>query len=64
MRLKQALQDSHAERESAVLDKDVLAQRLQNLEQEVESKKRSQGDRSRQVKALEVRLLSLTLVPL
>ncbi|XP_027686109.2 cingulin isoform X2 [Chelonia mydas] len=53
MRLKQALQDSQAERESAVLDKDVLAQRLQNLEQEVESKKRSQGDRSRQVKALE-----------
>ncbi|XP_077697127.1 cingulin isoform X2 [Eretmochelys imbricata] len=52
-RLKQALQDSQAERESAVLDKDVLAQRLQNLEQEVESKKRSQGDRSRQVKALE-----------
>ncbi|XP_038238948.1 cingulin isoform X2 [Dermochelys coriacea] len=53
MRLKQALQDSQAERESAVLDKDVLAQRLQNLEQEVESKKRSQGDRTRQVKALE-----------
>uniref|UniRef100_A0A8C3SGI8 Cingulin n=2 Tax=Chelydra serpentina TaxID=8475 RepID=A0A8C3SGI8_CHESE len=52
-RLKQALQDSQAERESAVLDKDVLAQRLQNLEQEVESKKRSQDDRSRQVKALE-----------
>ncbi|XP_044846909.1 cingulin isoform X4 [Mauremys mutica] len=52
-RLKQALQDSQAERESAVLDKEVLAQRLQNLEQEVESKKRSQDDRSRQVKALE-----------
>uniref|UniRef100_A0A8C4YKC0 Cingulin n=1 Tax=Gopherus evgoodei TaxID=1825980 RepID=A0A8C4YKC0_9SAUR len=52
-RLKQALQDSQAERESAVLDKEVLAQRLQSLEQEVESKKRSQDDRSRQVKVLE-----------
>ncbi|NXW09003.1 CING protein, partial [Fregetta grallaria] len=52
-RLKQALQDSQAERESALLDKEVLLQRLQNLEQEMETKKRSQDDRSRHVKALE-----------
>ncbi|XP_030329768.1 cingulin [Strigops habroptila] len=52
-RLKQALQDSQAERESVVLDKEVLLQRLHNLEQEMESKRRSQDDRSRHVKALE-----------
>ncbi|KAM9252070.1 cingulin [Cariama cristata] len=52
-RLKQALQDSQAERENALLDKEVLLQRLHNLEQEMETKKRSQDDRSRHVKALE-----------
>ncbi|NXS75525.1 CING protein, partial [Pandion haliaetus] len=52
-RLKQALQDSQAERESVLLDKEVLLQRLHNLEQEMETKKRSQDDRSRHVKALE-----------
>ncbi|NXA57230.1 CING protein, partial [Nothocercus julius] len=52
-RLKQALQDSQAERESAILDKEVLLQRLHNLEQEVDAKKRSQDDRSRQIKTLE-----------
>ncbi|XP_013798559.2 cingulin isoform X1 [Apteryx mantelli] len=52
-RLKQALQDSQAERESVLLDKEVLVQRLHNLEQEVDTKKRSQDDRSRQVKTLE-----------
>ncbi|XP_042295320.1 cingulin isoform X2 [Sceloporus undulatus] len=52
-RLKQALQDSQAERENAVLDKELLAQRLHNLEQEMEAKRRTQDDRSRQVKALE-----------
>ncbi|KAM7080375.1 cingulin isoform 3-T3 [Ciconia maguari] len=52
-RLKQALQDSQAERESALLDKEVLLQRLHNLEQEMETKKRSQDDRSRHIKALE-----------
>ncbi|KAL8184749.1 UNVERIFIED_CONTAM: hypothetical protein K2H54_027075 [Gekko kuhli] len=53
MRLKQALQDSQAERENAVLDKELLAQRLHNLEQEMDSKRRSKDDRSRQIKALE-----------
>ncbi|XP_014816304.1 PREDICTED: cingulin, partial [Calidris pugnax] len=54
-RLKQALQESQAERESAQLDKEVLLQRLHNLEQEMDTKKRSQDDRSRHVKALERR---------
>ncbi|KYO19695.1 cingulin-like [Alligator mississippiensis] len=61
-RLKQALQDSQAERESAVLDREVLAQRLQHLEQQVEVKKRSQDDRSRQVKALEIDQLRAELL--
>ncbi|XP_030320926.1 cingulin [Calypte anna] len=52
-RLKQALQESQEERESAVLDREVLLQRLHNLEQDLETKKRSQDDRSRHVKALE-----------
>ncbi|KAM9264481.1 cingulin [Morus bassanus] len=52
-RLKQALQDSQAERESVLLDKEVLLQRLHNLEREMETKNRSQDDRSRHVKALE-----------
>ncbi|KAM9624058.1 cingulin isoform 2-T3 [Morphnus guianensis] len=52
-RLKQVLQDSQAEQERVLLDKEVLLQRLHNLEQEIETKKRSQDDRSRHVKALE-----------
>ncbi|KAM3917906.1 cingulin isoform 2-T2 [Leptodactylus fuscus] len=52
-RLKQALQDSQAEKESAVLDKELYTQRLQSLEQDIESKKRFQDDRYRQVKVLE-----------
>ncbi|XP_068108556.1 cingulin isoform X2 [Hyperolius riggenbachi] len=52
-RLKQALQDSQADRENAVLDKELVVQRLQALEQDVDSKKRSQDDRYRQVKVLE-----------
>ncbi|NWQ71424.1 CING protein, partial [Neopipo cinnamomea] len=52
-RLKQALQESQAERDNVLLDKEVLLQRLHNLEQEVDVRKRSQDDRSRHVKALE-----------
>lgn len=40
-----------------LLDKELLAQRLQGLEQEAENKKRSQDDRTRQLKGLEVRVL-------
>ncbi|XP_047582973.1 cingulin isoform X4 [Lutra lutra] len=52
-RLRQALQASQADRDTARLDKELLAQRLQGLEQEAESKKRSQDDRTRQLKGLE-----------
>lgn len=54
LRLKQSLQETQAERDTAMLDKELLAQRLHNIEQEIDSKRRSQDDRSRQVKALEV----------
>lgn len=56
-RLRQALQASQADRDTARLDKELLAQRLQGLEQEAENKKRSQDDRTRQLKGLEVRVL-------
>lgn len=56
-RLRQALQESQADRDTARLDKELLAQRLQGLEQEAENKKRSQDDRTRQLKGLEVRTL-------
>ncbi|OXB71084.1 UNVERIFIED_CONTAM: hypothetical protein H355_010464 [Colinus virginianus] len=52
-RLKQALQDSQAERDSALLERDVMLQRLRGLEEEADAKRRSQDDRSRQLKALE-----------
>lgn len=53
-RLRQALQDSQADRDTARLDKELLAQRLKELEQEAQNKKRSQDDRTRQFKGLEV----------
>ncbi|XP_012514336.1 PREDICTED: cingulin [Propithecus coquereli] len=58
-RLRQALQASQAERDSALLDKELLAQRLQGLQQEAENKKRSQDDRARQVKSLEEKVSRL-----
>lgn len=60
-RLRQALQESQADRDTARLDKELLAQRLQGLEQEAENKKRSQDDRTRQLKGLEVRTLGAGL---
>ncbi|XP_024428673.1 cingulin [Desmodus rotundus] len=58
-RLRQALQDSQADRDAARLDKELLAQRLQELEQEAENKKRSQDDRTRQLKGLEEKVTRL-----
>lgn len=54
-RLRQALQTAQAERDTARLDKELLAQRLQGLEQEAETKKRTQDDKTRQLKSLEVK---------
>lgn len=61
-RLRQALQDSQADRDTARLDKELLAQRLKELEQEAQNKKRSQDDRTRQFKGLEVGTLCGGLV--
>ncbi|XP_073493444.1 cingulin isoform X1 [Phyllobates terribilis] len=58
-RLKLAHQDSQAEKESAVLDKELVSQKLQSLEQDIESKKQVQDDRSRQVKVLEDKMKRL-----
>ncbi|KAF6292635.1 cingulin [Rhinolophus ferrumequinum] len=58
-RLRQALQESQADRDTARLDKELLAQRLQGLEQEAENKKRSQDDRTRQLKGLEEKVSRL-----
>ncbi|XP_060057678.1 cingulin [Erinaceus europaeus] len=58
-RLRQALQESQADRDTARLDKELLAQRLQGLEQEAENKKRSQDDRTRQLKSLEEKVSRL-----
>uniref|UniRef100_A0A3Q1LY91 Cingulin n=1 Tax=Bos taurus TaxID=9913 RepID=A0A3Q1LY91_BOVIN len=58
-RLRQALQASQADRDTARLDKELLVQRLQGLEQEAENKKRSQDDKSRQLKSLEEKVSRL-----
>ncbi|XP_072405086.1 cingulin isoform X1 [Chiloscyllium punctatum] len=60
-RLKQDLQQSNAEKENALLDKDLLSQRLQNLEQDVEAKRRTQDDKLRMVKVLEDKVKHLEL---
>ncbi|XP_063296216.1 cingulin isoform X2 [Pelobates fuscus] len=58
-KLKQALQESLADTETAILDKELVAKRLQSLEEDIESKKRVQDDRSRQVKVLEDKMKRL-----
>ncbi|KAM8816779.1 cingulin [Rhynchonycteris naso] len=58
-RLRQALQDSQADRDTARLDKELLAQQLQELKQQAENKKRSQDDRTRQLKGLEEKVSRL-----
>lgn len=60
-RLKHELQQSQAERDSAVLDKELLEQRLQKVEKDVDSKRRTQEDRSRQVKVLEDKIKHLEI---
>ncbi|XP_043936571.1 cingulin [Protopterus annectens] len=60
-RLKHDLQESLATKETAVLDKDLLTQRIQHLEKDIESKKRTQDDRSKQVKVLEDKVRHLEM---
>ncbi|XP_038624849.1 LOW QUALITY PROTEIN: cingulin [Tachyglossus aculeatus] len=52
-RLRQSLQAVQAERESLLLDKELLNQQLKGLEQDAEARRRTQDDRARQLKALE-----------
>ncbi|XP_069870138.1 cingulin-like [Dipodomys merriami] len=58
-RLRHALQTSQAERDTARLDRELMAQRLQGLEQEAENRKRSQDDKIRQLKSLEEKVSRL-----
>ncbi|XP_041099023.1 cingulin [Polyodon spathula] len=60
-RLKQELLSCQEERDNALLDKELLTNRLQHLEGEVESKRRSQDERSRNVKGLEEKIKRLEL---
>ncbi|XP_072139430.1 cingulin [Mobula birostris] len=59
--LKQELQQSNAEKESALLDKDVLGQKVQHLEQEMDTKRKTQDDKSRLAKVLEDKVKRLEL---
>ncbi|XP_069796273.1 cingulin-like [Narcine bancroftii] len=60
-RLKQELQQSNAEKENVLLDKDVLGQRVLHLEQEIDTKRRTQDDKSRLAKVLEDKVKRLEL---
>ncbi|XP_069041120.1 cingulin-like [Lepisosteus oculatus] len=52
-RLKKELQLASEERDNAVLDKELLTNKLKSLEAELEAKKSSHTDRSREIRALE-----------
>lgn len=60
-RLKQELLSCQEERDNALLDKELLTNRLQHLEGEIESKRRSQDERSRNIKGLEDKIKRLEL---
>ncbi|XP_062385201.1 cingulin isoform X2 [Sardina pilchardus] len=58
-RLKRELLTSAEERDSAQLDRDVMAGRLKHLESELESEKGSHSDRGREIRSLEDKVKSL-----
>ncbi|KAK6471408.1 cingulin-like [Huso huso] len=60
-RLKQELLSCQEERDNALLDKELLTNRLQHLEGEIESKRRSQDERSRTVSVLQDKIKRLEL---
>lgn len=53
-RLKKDLLSCSEERDSAQLDKDLLSSRLKHLENELETERSSQTDRSREIRLIEV----------
>lgn len=59
--IKQDLQQRNSEKETALLDKDALGQRVQSLEREMDAKKRTQDDKSRLAKVLEDKVKRLEL---
>ncbi|KAK1151559.1 cingulin-like [Acipenser oxyrinchus oxyrinchus] len=60
-RLKQELLSCQEERDNALLDKELLTNRLQHLEGEIESKRINQDERSRNIKGLEDKIKRLEL---
>nr|XP_055076827.1 cingulin isoform X1 [Misgurnus anguillicaudatus] len=60
-RLKKDLSSCSEERDNAQLDKDLLSSRLKNLESEVETKKSSYTDHSREIRLLEDKVKTLEI---
>lgn len=62
-RLKKELLSCSEERDSAQLDKDLLSSRLKHLEDELETERSSQTDRSREIRLIEdkVKILEIEL---
>ncbi|XP_077051249.1 cingulin isoform X1 [Siphateles boraxobius] len=62
-RLKKDLLSCSEERDSAQLDKDLLSSRLKHLEEELETERSSQTDRSREIRLIEdkVKILEIEL---
>lgn len=54
-RLKKELLVCSEERDSAQLERDLLSNRLKHLDSELESEKSAHTDRTREIRALEVR---------
>ncbi|XP_076157344.1 cingulin isoform X2 [Alosa pseudoharengus] len=60
-RLKRELLSCTEDRDSAQLDRDVMAGRLKHLESELESEKGSHSDRGREIRSLEDKVKSLEI---
>lgn len=53
-RQKKELFSSYEDRDNALLDKELLTNRLKHLESEIETQRTTQNDRSREIRSLEV----------
>lgn len=53
-RQKKELFSSYEDRDNALLDKEMLTNRLKHMESEIETQRTTQNDRSREIRSLEV----------
>lgn len=60
-RVKKELFSSYEERDNALLDKEMLTNRLKHLESEMETQRNTQNDRSREIRSLEDKIKHLEL---